>query len=198
MPIRHDDANITIEFAWQSDETEEKLLVKHYVQDGIPTISVSDDGKEWYHFPAAFFKEVTDFLGQQKAFKPTPARSLRSPQAPPSFNATAPTPGAQSQPSYASGLPIPNIDGSSQEYAEQVGPEPLVTSNTAPLQSFAGMERLAENTSSDRPNKKTRKNELDADMMSRPVIRSADEATSAMLRGGSNPEKTARRIDREE
>ena len=195
MPISHDNANITIEFTWQSDDDATQLHVKHHVVDGNPIISVSDNGTDWYNFPATFFREVTDFLNQQRISKPVvAAKQFRSGAS----NAPAIERNlAQSKHSYGnSSLPVPQI-GASEEN-QYVGIE---LADTEPLESFGGLEKIAEGVSVARPKHKVastkRKKQIEEEVITRPVIRGATEEMSKMLRGGPNPDKSFRSNHRE-
>ena len=66
MGINKSGIKQTIDFSWESEELEIGYHVKYHITDDYgPTISVSDDGEDWYPFPAKMFQEVVDFLRDQ-------------------------------------------------------------------------------------------------------------------------------------
>lgn len=189
MPISTDNTNVTIEFKWVSEYDPNFVLhVKHHHVNGLPVVSLSEDGQEWSDLPASLFTEVTQFLHAQKLSQPAPS-SPRPPANIPSHPqpSVMPTgtpgqvavalqdPGA-SQHSLGSKLPKPMIQRKVDEHGTV---EPMPVSDVQPLQTFSGngMDGLSVVRPPVRsvPVEETMSQEdLDA-MRSRPVVRSTKE-----------------------
>ncbi len=170
------------------------MLFRSYV-DNIATISLSEDGQNWYNVPFAFLTEVTQFINQQKGFKPQPQpsslkRALRTQMLPtnePGQIAVV----SQEEEHPASGLPIPLI----QRKIDSNGTlEPMEVADIDPLESFAGLNALVAKNSVSKPMtaRKARQKEAETEVINRPVIRGVDEATSKLLRGGGNAAKAVK------
>lgn len=186
MTISTDNTNVTIEFIWQDEDTNLQLHVKHFKDDGVPTVAVSEDGSEWYNFPVKLFQEVVEFLSQQKVLDPTvQQRSLKT-ESKTGFY------GPRQQSVKKGGLPVPQVTDAEDIDNQAESQEPMNVANTQPLETFSGVEALGEKTSSYRPKKSKRKTELDEEIPNRPVIRGADENMAKMLRGESSEPKSFR------
>ena len=204
MAISSDDANITIEFTWQSDEDDDlQLHVKHHKVNGTPTVSVSDDGVNWYHFPTAFFQEVTDFLAKQKLLKkPTPTQSSFKTQEPVSEQSEQPNQPLGSIMSQDPGggapvnspLPTPQVSDADEADAgenEQQFNEPVELADTSPVESFTGLAPLGNNTtvSKQKSQEKSRRHKAsqsNEEIIDRPVLRDADSETAAQMRAAQS------------
>ena len=136
---------------------------------------------------------MTQFINQQKGVRPSPApilkKTLRTQVIPTSDPGQVAVVAQEEQPS--TGLPLPLV----QRKIDSNGTlEPMEVADIDPLESFAGLNALVTKTAANKPMtaRKARQKEAESEIISRPVIRGADEVTSKLMRGGANAEKAIR------
>lgn len=174
MPITDNDAQVTVEFPYDSPDTNTRLWVKYHILDGNPTISISENKSEWFNFPASLFSDVTDYLRQKSLISSSPSTSVVTKVAPQSKQNYFPNHGPSSLPSpqiLRSNI-IPKV---SQVSEEQGG--------IAPIETFSNIAALAAKTSQTLG---------DIEKINRPVFRgdSAELQRKAMSSGGKEIKRT--------
>jgi len=193
MPIKSDNADVIIPFEYEDNKSGQKYYLRYHYHNNIPSVSVSDDQKEWVPLPAAMFVEIADFLkdkgvieGAKKTPEPKKVQENRPVQPP--VNTTV----VVNRDVEEDDLVLPEIDGEVEGDVEDGGveqPEPMEVAEVEPLTTFAGMEELADKVSTAKPKVAAEEEE---EIISRPVIRTNNETEAAILRGG-NKEKSIKR-----
>jgi len=129
MAISTDNRHVNIEFVYEKDG--ESIWVKYHNTDMGPTISISDDGKEWFNLPASLFSETTDFLrNEHGVLGGTPKPSTKQPNKP--FS------GRKPQLARAPSLQPPVIVSPEGEEEEDI-PQPIEVANIRPVQSLTAL-----------------------------------------------------------
>lgn len=182
--------NVIVEFTWVCDENPElSYKVKTHIVDGLQTISLSEDGQNWYNLPASLFVEVVNALGQIRQMRTTPAPQQRRAYNQGQFPGLMGQALVQEQLAPAAqvaqhGLPLPNISRTMDSHGTL---EPMAVAEINPLENFSNLGMLV--APSGRSMRKQRQAEATEEVINRPVIRGANEEISKMMRGGGNAEK---------
>lgn len=185
MPIPSNKAHVSIDFIYQhssGNDGDEYQIRYHHVDDEAK-ISISQDGQDWFSFPAQLFDETVEYLSRQGVL--VSSKDVKKVKPEPKDEQHQPVNEKQT------GLPMPQIaravsnmtnasEGSEKE-------EHINMPDVDPLESFVNTAEIISKAASGPKKKK----EISADIPNRPVYMGMDEEQSKALRG--EPKSSVRR-----
>ena len=171
MGIQPETIKSTLDFKYTHEDptgsSSETYFIRFHHVNSQPILSISDDGKDYYSFPAVMFIEVADFLKRQGAVPNTSGQNVANTTLPLRSNRL---PESDTSPSGMPPLPIPS-SGGTIGLDSNMGP----VNDNPPLQSFAGLGGLVSRISSAGPS-----SEEEQQMLARPVIRGDVSSVSVL------------------